>query len=90
MVTQLGQTISYDIDDLHGGQRSTEVKCVNLCCMATTCGQIYRYYKQGKDHDDLHEGHLKVIKGQIVNHAIWLSEFVRRTTESNWRQLCPQ
>ena len=38
---------------------------------------------QGKDHDDLHEGHPKVIKGQIVNHAIWLSDFARRTTESN-------
>ena len=35
----------------------------------------------GKDHD---EGHPKVIKGQIVNYAIWLSDFVRRTTESNW------
>ena len=41
---------------------------------------------QGKDHDDLHKGHPKVIKGQIVNHAIWLSDFVRRTTESNWGQ----
>ena len=45
---------------------------------------------QGKDHDDLHEGHPKVIKGQIVNHAKWFSDFVRRTAESNWGQLCPQ
>ena len=27
---------------------------------------------QGKDHDDLHKGHPKDIKGQIVNHALWL------------------
>ena len=68
MATKLGQTISYDNDDLHRGQRSTEVKCVDL---------LYGYHIwsdipliQGEDHDDLHEGHPKVIKGQIVNHAI--------------------
>ena len=43
-----------------------------------------------KDHDDLHEGRPKVIKGQIVYRAIWISDFVRRTTESNLGQLCPQ
>ena len=26
-------------DDLHGGQRSTEVKHGQLCSMATNCGQ---------------------------------------------------
>ena len=88
MATKLGQMISYDNDDLHRGQRSTEVKYVNL---------LYGYHIwsdipliQGKDHDALHEGHPKVIRGQIVNHAIRLSDFVRRTTESNWGQLCPQ
>ena len=30
MATKLDQTISYDNDDLHRGQRATEVKCVNL------------------------------------------------------------
>ena len=89
MATKLGQAISYDNDDLHRGQRSTEVKCVNLCYMATTFGQIYQLI-QGKDHNDLHEGHPRAIKGQIVNHAIWFSDFVRRTTESNWGQLCRQ
>ena len=88
MATKLGQMISYDNDDLHRGQKSTEVKYVNL---------LYGYHIwlnipliQGKDHDDLHEGHPKVIRDQIVNHAIWLSDFVRRTTEQNWGQLCPQ
>ena len=26
-------------DDLHGGQRSSEVKCGNVCAMATIFGQ---------------------------------------------------
>ena len=42
---KLGQMISHDNDDLHRGQRLTEVKYVNLCYMATTFGQIYRLYK---------------------------------------------
>ena len=29
----------YDEDDLHGGQRSSEVKCDNLCSMATKLGR---------------------------------------------------
>ena len=41
--------------------------------MATTFDQMYRY----KSDDNLHEGHPKIIKVQIVNHAIWLSNFVR-------------
>ena len=45
MATKLGQMISYDNDDLHRGQRSTEVKCVNLCNMTTAFVQIYRLYK---------------------------------------------
>ena len=60
------------------GQRSTEVKCDNLCYKATTFDQMYRY----KNDNDLYEGHPKIIKGQIVNHAVWLSNFVRSTNES--------
>ena len=51
---------------------------------------LIRCTLQVKNDDDLHEGHLKIIKGQIVNHAIWLSNFVRNTTESSWGQSCPQ
>ena len=29
----------YDDDDLHGGQRSSEVRCDKLCAMATKLGQ---------------------------------------------------
>ena len=88
MATKLDQMISYDNDDLHRGQRSTEVKYVNMLYGYHILSDIQLI--QGKDHDDLHEGHPKVIRGQIANHAIWLSDFVRRTTESNWGQLCPQ
>ena len=42
---------------------------------------LYGYYiwsdVQVKNDDDLHEGHPKIIKVQIVNHAIWHSNFVR-------------
>ena len=36
------QKIIDDNDDLYRGQRSTEVKCGNLCYMATTFGVMYR------------------------------------------------
>ena len=36
------QKIIDDNDDLNRGQRSTEVKCGNLCYMATTFGVMYR------------------------------------------------
>ena len=38
--------------------------------MATTIVPLI----QIKDDDDLYEGHPKIIKGQIANHAIWLSK----------------
>ena len=38
----------YDDDDLHGGQRSSEVKCGKLCSMATKASSY--------DSDDLHRG----------------------------------
>ena len=52
----------------------TEVKCGNLCYK-------YGYHiwsdvlliQVKDDDDDLYAGHPKVTKGQIVNHAIWLS-----------------
>ena len=38
---KLGQKITDDNDDLHRAQRSTEIKCGNLCFMDTTFGQMY-------------------------------------------------
>ena len=46
LVTKLGQKESlmqvYDGDDLHEGQRSSEVKCGKLCTMVTKLGQQNR------------------------------------------------
>ena len=146
---------AWNDDDLHRGQRSSEVKCGKLCAMATIFGQkncwcmfkmmmtfmevkgqmgsnivnyvpwlqtwsedhwwqwwlalrskvnggqiwqsmLHGYHIwsdvpliQVKDDNKLHGGHRKIIKGHIVNHAIWLSNFARRTTESIWGQSCP-
>ena len=32
----------FNDDDICGDQRSSEIKCGNLCIMATTVGQMYR------------------------------------------------
>ena len=42
-------------DDLHGGQRSSEVKCDKVCAMATISGQN-SCWLQVKNDDDLHGG----------------------------------
>ena len=65
----------YDDDDLHGGQRSSEVKCGNYMLwppnLEETLVQVY-------DDDDLHEG----VKGHqrlnVVNVALWLPNLVRK------------
>ena len=44
----------YD-DDLHGGQRSSEVKCGKRCTLDTKLGQK-ESLMQVYDGDDLHEG----------------------------------
>ena len=41
MATKLGQKITNDYNDLHRGERSTEIRCGNQCYMATTFGQMY-------------------------------------------------
>ena len=45
----------YDDDDLHEGQRSSEVKCGERCTLVTTLGQK-ESLMQVYDGDDLHEG----------------------------------
>ena len=42
-------------DDLHGGQRSSEVKCGNICAMATIIWSK-ELLMQVKNDDDLHGG----------------------------------
>ena len=44
----------YDDDDLHEGQRSSEVKCGELCTMVTKLGQK-ESLMQVYDGDDFHE-----------------------------------
>ena len=39
-------------DDLHGGQRSSEVKCGNICTVATIMSK--ELLMQVKNDDDLH------------------------------------
>ena len=59
-----------DDDDLHGGQRSTEVKYSKLCSMATKLGQKNRWCKfrmimtfmEVKDQQ----------RSNVVNYALWL------------------
>ena len=53
----------YD-DDLHEGQRSSEVKCGKLCTLVTKLGQK-ESLRQVYDGDDLHEGRSEVIRGQM-------------------------
>ena len=45
----------YDDDDLHEGQRSSEVKCGKRCTLVTKLGQK-ESLMQVYDGDDLHEG----------------------------------
>ena len=45
----------YDDDDLHEGQRSSEVKCCKRCTLVTKLGQK-ESPMQVYDGDDLHEG----------------------------------
>ena len=67
-----------------GQQRS------NVIIFVIWLPHLIRCTLQVKNDDDLREGHPKIIKGQIVDHVIWLSNIVRSTNESNWGQSCPQ
>ena len=57
----------YNDDDLHGGQRSSEVKCGKLCAMVTKLGQnpwfkfIMMTFMEVKGHQRLN----------VVNYALW-------------------
>ena len=64
----------YDDDDLHGGQRSSEVKCGNyvlwLPNLEETLVQVY-------DDDDLHGGQ-RSSEVKCGNYVLWLPNLVRR------------
>ena len=70
-----------DDDDLDGGQRSSEVKWVKLCAMATIFGQKKRLCNlrmmvtlvEVKGHQ----------RSNGVNDVLWLPYFVKRTADAS-------
>ena len=72
----------YVDDVLHGGQRSSEVKCGNLYTMAIICGQTNRRFKFKMMITLVME-----VKGQqmpnVVIYVIWLPYFVRCTANTS-------
>ena len=61
-------------DDLHGGQRSSEVKWGKLCDMATIFGQK-KLVMQVKNDDDLHGGQRSSeVKCGKLCYQIWSEE----------------
>ena len=66
----------YDDDDLHGGQRSSEVQMRKLCAMATKLSQkkpwckfmMMMTFMKVKGHQRLN----------VVNVALWLPNLVRK------------
>ena len=73
----------YD-DDLHGGQRSSEVKCDKLCSMATKLGQKNPWFKLMMMMTFMEiKGHQR---SKVLNYALWLPNLVRRIPNAslNW------
>ena len=81
----------YNDDDLHGGQRSSEVKCSKICVLATKLGQknpwckfmMMMTFMKVKGHQ----------RSNVVNFALGLPNLVRRNPGasfwwwwSSWRQ----
>ena len=66
----------YNDDDLHGGQRSLEVKCSKICTLATKLGQknpwckflMMMIFMEVKGHQ----------RSNAVNYVLWLPNLVRR------------
>ena len=77
----------YDDDDLHGGQRSSEVKCNKLCSMATKLGQknpwckfmMMMTFMEVKGHQ----------RSKVVNYALWLPNLVRRIPDASLKWWWP-
>ena len=71
----------YNDDDLHGGQRSSEVKCGKLCAMATKLGQknpwcefiMMMTFMEVKGHQ----------RSNVVNYVLWLPNLVRRISDAS-------
>ena len=70
----------YDDDDLHEGQRSSEVKCGKRCTLVTKLGQK-ESLMQVYDGDDLHGGQ----RSNVVNFALWLPNLVNRIANASFK-----
>ena len=72
---------AYDDDDLHGGQRSSEVKCDKLCSMATKLGQKDPWCKFMMMMTCLEViGHQR---SNVINYVLWLPNLVRRIPDAS-------
>ena len=78
---------SYNDDDLHRGQRSSEVKCDKLCSMATKLGQknpwckfmMMMTFMEVKGHQ----------RSKVVNYVLWLPNLVRRIPDASLKWWWP-
>ena len=75
----------YDDDDLHGGQRSSEVKA-ELCAMATKLSQkkpwckfmmMMMTFRKVKGHQ----------RSNVVNFALWLPDLVKRIAKCKFKMM---
>ena len=77
-----------DDGDLHGCQRSSEVKCGKLCAMATKFGQkncwcklrMMMTFTEVKGHQ----------RSNVVNYVLWLPYLVKRTADASKEWWWPQ
>ena len=74
----------YDDDDLHEGQRSSEVECGKRCTLVTKLGQK-ESLMQVHDGDDLHEGQRSSEVKSVVNFALWLPNLVNGIANASFK-----
>ena len=70
------------LDDLYGGQRSSEVKWGKLCAMVTIFGQKKRWCKLRMMMTFIEVRGYQRSNG--VNYVLWLPYFVKRSADARW------
>ena len=71
----------YDDDDLHEGQRSSEVKSDKLCSMATKFGQKNPWWKFMMMMTCMEvKGHQR---SNVINYVLWLPNLVRKIPDAS-------
>ena len=77
----------YNVDDLHGGGRSSEVKCGKLYAMATKLGKKNPWYKFMMMMTFMKvKGHQR---SNVVNFALWLPNLVKRIANASLKWWWP-